>query len=171
MKHILAVIFLLITGISFSQTLKKYPVGQSGCSYYNYCEASFKTSVSQDSSTIYNGECVAGEVAYGVICVKLLNPIPENQLAEEMLIAYLDYLKQSFGINKATGYGKGHRLANDENTRGVLDYWQDQENNNWKVKGWTNGKLIAVLYAYSPKQLPEPKINVFLDGFRFSGTK
>jgi hypothetical protein len=171
MKHSLTLILILITGKSFSQTLKKYPVGQSGCSYYSYCEASFKTSVSQDSSTIYNGECITGEFAYGVICVKLLNPITENKPAEDMLIAYLDYLKQSFGINKASGYGKGHRLANDENTRGVLDYWQDQENNNWKVKGWTNGKYIAVLYSYSLKQLPEPKINIFLDGFRFPATK
>ena len=102
--------------------------------------------MSQDSSVIYNGECVSGDVSYGIICVKLLRSIVEMQLAEDMLIAYMDYLKQSFGITKAAGYGKGHRLNSNELTRGVLDYWQDRENNNWKVKGWRDGKVIAVLY-------------------------
>ena len=69
-------------------------------------------------------------------------------------------------ITKSAGYGKGHRLKDNENTRGVIDYWEDNDKNNWKVKGWTDGKFICVLYAYSSKELPEQKVNVFLDGFR-----
>ncbi|HEX4877671.1 MAG TPA: hypothetical protein VFV31_13435 [Chitinophagaceae bacterium] len=172
MRKILPFFIALFTcSISFAQTMKKYPAGQSGCTYYSYCEAPFKVSMSQDSSIIYNGECVSGEVSYGIICVKLLRSIGEMQLAEDMLIAYMDYLKQSFGITKAAGYGKGHHLNSNELTRGVLDYWQDQENNNWKVKGWTDGNYIAVLYAYSPKSLTESKINLFLDGLRLPFTK
>jgi hypothetical protein len=108
-------------------------------------------------------------MTYGVICVKLLQPVDDLDRAEESLINYLNYLKASFKINKSAGYGKGHRLANNENTRGVLDYWEDVEKNNWKIKAWTNGKFIGVLYGYSSKELNETKLNVFLEGFRFPG--
>jgi hypothetical protein len=49
----------------------------------------------------------------------------------------------------------------------VIDYWTVRKNN-WKVKGWTDGKFIAVLYAI-PKELPESKVNVFLDGLQLPG--
>jgi hypothetical protein len=87
-------------------------------------------------------------------------------MSEDLLMAYLDYLKSSFNITKAVGYGKGHRLAGNENTRGIVDYWEDELNSSWKVKGWTDGKYVAVLYAYSAHNLPEAKVNAFLDGFR-----
>lgn len=167
MKKIILPLLLLISCTAFSQSLKKYPVSKSGCSYYNYCDAKFDISKSTDSSDIYTGECVAADVTYGIICVKLLNPVTDLQMAEDLLIAYMDFLKQSFEITSAAGYGKGHRLNNNENTRGIIDYWKDKENDGWKVKGWTDGKIVAVMYAYSKKELPETKVNVFLDGFRF----
>jgi len=111
------------------------------------------------------------DVTYGIICVKLLNTVADLQMAEDLLIAYMDFLKQSFEITSTAGYGKGHRLNNNESTRGIIDYWKDKENNNWKVKGWTDGKHIGVLYAYTNKALPEQKVNVFLDGFRLPETK
>jgi hypothetical protein len=101
-----------------------------------------------------------------VICVKLLNPLTDLAMAEDLLLAYADHLKGSFEITSAAGYGRGHHLNNNENTRGILDYWQDKEKNNWKIKAWTDGKYIGFLYAYGKKELPETKINVFLDGFR-----
>lgn len=171
MKKIILPLLLLISCTTFSQSLKKYPVSKSGCSYYNYCDAKFDTSKSQDSSDIYTGECAVSDVTYGIICVKLLNTVADLQMAEDLLIAYMDFLKQSFEITSTAGYGKGHRLNNNESTRGIIDYWKDKENNNWKVKGWTDGKHIGVLYAYTNKALPEQKVNVFLDGFRLPETK
>jgi hypothetical protein len=171
MKKIILPLLLFITCNVFSQSLKKYPVSKSGCSYYNYCDAKFDISKSHDSSDIYTAECTVADVNYGIICVKLLNPVTGLQIAEDLLIAYLDFLKQSFSITKSAGYGKGHRLNGNENTRGIIDYWQDKENYNWKVKGWTDGKFIGVLYAYTSKELPEQKVTVFLDGFRLPEMK
>ncbi|MFN8289699.1 MAG: hypothetical protein U0U70_05560 [Chitinophagaceae bacterium] len=162
-------LLVLMFQFSFSQVFKKVPVGKSGCAVYTYCELRIEEAKSEDSSTVYTGECVKDQVTYGVICVKLLTP-PENLvMAEDLLIAYLDYLKTSFSITKSAGYGKGHRLNNNENTRGVLDYWEDADKNNWKIKAWTDGKFIGVLYAYSLKELPEQKVNLFLDSFRLPG--
>lgn len=152
-----------------AQSLKKAPISNSGCSLYTFCVFKFEKEYSEDSSLVYVSECAKDEMTYGVICVKLLQPADNLDRAEESLIDYLNYLKSSFKINKSTGYGKGHRLANNENTRGVLDYWEDSDKNNWKIKAWTNGKFIGVLYGYSVKELNETKLNVFLEGFRFPG--
>ncbi len=167
MKSSLLLAFVLIIASNCnSQVLKKYPVSNSGCSVYTYCDFKFEMEYSEDSSLIYMSECEQEEMNYGIICVKLLEYADDLNGAEEFLISYLDYLKTSFKILKSAGYGKGHRLANNENTRGVLDYWEDSEKNNWKIKAWTDGKFIGVLYGYSSKELNETKLNLFLDGFR-----
>jgi hypothetical protein len=167
-------LFLLIFSTSIlycnAQSLKKYAIGNSGCSIYMLCNPlRFDEDYSQDSSKVYTAECVNDEIHYGVICAKLLNPVNDLNAAEELVVAYLDYLKVDFDIVSSTGYGKGHRLNNNENTRGIIDYWKDKENANWKVKAWTDGKFIAVLYANSKKELPETKVDVFLNGLRFPG--
>lgn len=155
--------------IGAAQSLKKYPISNSGCSFYTYCETKFDQTKSPDSSLVYTGDCINNEVTYGVICIKLLQPVSDLLMAEDLLIAYLDYLKGTLEIKKAAGYGKGHRLNNNENTRGIIDYWEDAEFNKWKIKAWTDGKFIGFMYGYSKKELPEQKMNVFLDGFRMPG--
>jgi len=39
------------------------------------------------------------------------------------------------------------------------------EENKWKIKAWTDGSYIGFMYAYSSKDLPETKVNAFLNGF------
>ena len=165
-RVLLATLFIFQSLVGIAQTLKKLPVGRSGCSIYTYCPTKFDFDYSEDSSAVYTGECIQAEVTYGTICIKLLKPINDLAAAEEVMISYLDFLKADFHVKKSTGYGKGHILNKNEQTRGVLDYWNDTEGQNWKVKGWTDGKFIGVMYAMSKKELPEEKVNAFLDGFR-----
>lgn len=173
MKQALAFLYLLLTTFVINaQTLKKYPISNSGCSAYMYCKPDkFDFDYSEDSSKVYTGECVNTEVTYGIICIKLLKPIEKIDAAEEMMISYVDFLKADFHVKKSAGYGKGHILNNNENTRGIIDYWEDTEANNWKIKAWTDGQYIGFLYAFSKKELPETKVNVFLDGFRLPEAK
>lgn len=170
MKKWLLPSFFLIANCCSGQTIKKYSISNSGCSIYMYCEPPrFDIDKSEDSSLVYTSECPANGVLYGVICIKLLEAVNDLKKAEELVSDYLDYLKLNFEIKKATGYGKDHRLNNNENTRGIIDYWEDAQKNNWKVKAWTDGKFIGVLYAHSVKELPETKVDVFLNGLRFPG--
>lgn len=157
--------------ITNAQMFKKTPIDNSGCSLYSFCDFKFSTQKSEDLSIIYMADCEKDKMNYGVICVKLAAPIDDLEAAETVLISYLDYLKTSFNIAKSVGYGKGHRLLNDEKTRGVIDYWEDKSKNSWKIKGWTNGKFIGILYGYSNIELAESKLNVYLDGFRFPISK
>lgn len=172
MKNLLPcfLVFLLFGLRCTAQSLKKYPIGESGCSAYFFCDpGKFPLTFSEDSSKMYNGECVQDEVTYGVIGVNLQEPVNELKSAEELMIAYLDYLKTAMHIRSSIGYGKGHQLRGREDTRGVIDYWKDEDQNNWKVKGWTNGKYIMVFYAYAKKELNENRVNLFLDGLLLPG--
>ncbi len=168
-RRLLLFVITFCFHFSQAQSLKKVTISSSGCSVYTFCDFKFEKDYSQDSSLVYVGECAKDEVTYGVICVKLMQPADDLDRSEESLINYLDYLKSSFKITKSAGYGRGHRLVNNENTRGVIDYWEDSDKNNWKIKGWTDGKFIGVLYGYSAKELNETKLNAFLEGFRFPG--
>ncbi len=171
-RVLLFVSFVLgMAGAGEAQTLKKYAVSNSGCSVYMFCDPGrFDIDHSEDSSTVYTAQCETGDVTYGVICIRLLEQVNDLKEAEELMISYLDYLKLDFEIKSAAGYGKGHKLNNAANSTGVIDYWKDAANNNWKIKAWTDGKYIGVLFAFSKKELPEPKINAFLDGFRLPGS-
>jgi hypothetical protein len=169
--RILFIFITLITGqVLFAQTLKKYPVGNTGCSVYYTCDPQgFEKTYSDDSSVVYTSECLADSLHYGIICVQLKEKLPPGDGAENLLISYLDYLKSSFDIVKSAGYGKGATLSSNAQARGVIDYWEDKDGDQWKIKGWTDGSFIAVLYVYAKGSLSETeKINVFLNGFRFA---
>ena len=170
MKKIFALsYFIMAVYCSNAQSLKKYPISNSGCTVYLFCNPAFDESYSGDSSKVYTAECTKDSVTYGTICVKLLNPVNDINLAEDLVVSYLDFLKKTFTIEHAVGYGRGNRLGSNENTRGVIDYWRDKDNNNWKIKAWTDGRFIGIVYAYTGKELPEARADVVLNSFRFPG--
>ena len=160
--------FLAVSGLH-GQELKKYQIGNSGCSTYFFCNpGTFDFAKTPDSSDVYTGDCIGTDsLDYGIICLKLSAGAQTTDLeaAERTLVSYLDYLKTTLNIVSSNGYGKGHRLKNREDTKGVIDYWKDKDGSNWKIKAWTNGKNLGVLYVLSKGELPESKVNIFLDGF------
>jgi hypothetical protein len=129
----------------------------------------FDMSYSPDSSVVYIAECEDEEMSYGIVCVALADPTTDLLEAEEILVGYMEFLKDAFEITASVGYGHGHTLQEREDTRGIIDYWNDAEENNWKVKGWTDGQFISVLFVYTQEEIAEEKGNLFLDGFRFPG--
>jgi hypothetical protein len=153
------------------QLLKKYPVGASGCSVYMFCDPKvFDKTYSEDSSTVYTAECETDSLTFGIICVKLNETVKDGKDAEELMISYLDYLKSILEIKTSAGYGKGHTMNDKPDARGVIDYWKNKEGSKWKVKAWTDGNFISVLYIMAKGELNETeKMNVFLNGFRFPG--
>ena len=170
-KTLLSFSLVFFTLAAFSQKIRKQEIkdtnNNSGCAVYSFCDLKFDVSYSLDSSLVYTGECSVDSLNNGVICVQLREPLTNLDDAESMLVSYLDYLKTNFSITQSAGYGKGHQLRNNVNTRGVIDYWEDKDHNNWKVKAWSNKKFIVVLYSYSTKNLPETRIDVYLNSLIF----
>lgn len=166
------VCFLLLLG-SFSfiygQPLKKYAIGSTGCAVYSYCEPVFGITYSGDSAKVYTSECGNNDTWYIVICIELKQTLTPVSKAETALINYVNNLKTQFKVISATGYSRGLNLKGMDNTRGIMEYWKDNEQFNWKIKGWTDGRFITVLLAYSKKALSETTVNPFLDGLLFKG--
>ncbi len=170
MKKIVSIVLLLMAVNANSQLLKKYSISNSGCSIYMFCDpGAFEMSYSQDSSKVFTGECVKDGFTYGLICVQLKDSVSGDQDAEALLETYLDFLKGQFNIRSAAGYGKGMHLNNREDIIGIIDYWQAEDKTQWSIQGWTEGKIIAVLYVNGKEQADYNKQQVFFKGFRFPG--
>lgn len=124
--------------------------------------------MSQDSSYVYSASCQADSMEWAVVLVEL-NFNPEENQREDMLVAYLDYLKQAFSIQASAGVGKGHTSERNPGAKGVIDFWEGESGENYKVKAWANANFVAVLMIISP-QNTEPnysKSEFFLNSLTF----
>lgn len=174
---LLAVLFFTgFTLLPQAPRFNKVDVGDSGCKVYIPGKPDpVKLEYSPDSSKVYTIETLDSTYgAYfhmGAIVVRLKDVDLKDQ-GEEMLISYLDYLKEAFKIKKAIGYGKGHTLSTHPTAKGVIDYWEDADGDQWAVKGWAAESTIFVMFIYGPKEFPNNNVkNVFFDGARFPGDK
>lgn len=173
MRHsFLPLLLLLATINSSAQDASKVAISNSGCTVEVYCfPGRFDVYDLEDGSTVYASDCNKDGIMYGIYCVKLIKPINDLDAAEDTVKAYLDFLKLDYGIVKAKGYDNGHKLNKDDNTRGIFDTWEDVDKIKWKIRAWTNGKFICILHMHSEKELPEKKMETFLNGVRFPGMK
>lgn len=111
-------------------------------------------------------ECRDNEVTYGVIAIKLKHCCRNLQEAESILIKFMQQLQPTFAIQHSTG--NVITTKSYKNKTSVIDYWQDEEKRDWKVKGCTDGKTIAVLYIKNISFIPVSKEECFLNGGYFT---
>lgn len=173
------VLLFLGFGLFAQETKEKVPrfhkvaVGSSGTYAYVPDDEEFEVdlSYSPDSSAVYTGEVLCGTYRFAVIVVKLNGTELVNQEErEDMLVSYMDYLQQTFSIVGAAGYGKGHTLEMYPEATGVIDYWEDEDGDEWVVKGWADTHTLAVLMLYGTGTYPYYNAqDMFLNGFRFDG--
>ncbi len=151
--------------------LTKTAISNTGCFAYlpnQNIEHKFELNYSPDSSKVYTGEFADGEFSFTIILVKMNATLTSVEEKDEMLTGYLDYLKTTFEINNATGYGKGHLLPSSPTAIGFIDYWEDEDDTKYAIKAWTDENVIAVMMLYGPKEYPYFTVQqMFLDGFRF----
>ncbi len=173
MRHLLLLLFSAYCLLSVSaQDAAKVAISNTGCTVQVFCfPGRFDSYDLEDGSTVYADDCEKEGVTYGIYCVKLKTPVGNLDAAEDTVITYLDFLKLDYGIVKSKGYDKGHKLNKNDATRGIYDTWEDADKNKWKLKAWTNGNLICILYMFSGKELPDKKTEIFLEGLRFPGMK
>lgn len=107
-------------------------------------------------------ECKEGDVTYGVIAIKPKDQYPDLTDAEKVLLAFMEQLQYSFAIQHTTGLHVETYLQ--RNKTSITNYWRDHEQTDWKVKGWTNGTTLAVLYIKNIGSVPVGKEESFLNG-------
>lgn len=176
MKYLVTCIALaLMPSFLLAQTdaprLSKMPIGNSGCSaYFPSGMPAFEASKSEDSSDVYTSEMEVGEYRFGCIAVKFAAPFTDSspEEMEDLLVSYLDFLKEQFGVTSSVGYGKGHLQDGHPEVRGVIDYWEDADKTQFAVKGWVNQQYLGIMFIYGATEYPIFNVQqLYLDGFRF----
>lgn len=176
MKNFILLLFLPLGLFSQrSPRIAKYEVGKSGFHIYLPAKPDpVSTEYSPDSSRIYTIECADTTTInyhhFGAIVVDLNQAI--GKATEELTIAYLDYLKSTFSITSATGYGKGHELSTHPSAKGIIDHWKDESGDEWQVVAWYAEQYIVVQFVYGSEELKNPnQWELFKKGIRFPGDK
>ncbi len=132
----------LVIRFSSNKRTKLQFIGNTGCYALLSSDNKLDSNLTQSGDRLYFQEFKDNGVTYGMICVQM-NDQYELYEAEEMLRCYMANLKGPLYILHNTGI---HDDAdwNSEATRTVVDYWQDCSKRDWKVKGYTDGKTLAV---------------------------
>ena len=103
-------------------------------------------------------------IGYGIICVTLSKEIKEDD-SLQLLTSYMNGLHKPFYTQHNTGISK---VENECANKIVLsDYWQDKTGCDWQVKGYANGKKLAMLFVKNINDATVEKQNEFLDSFSF----
>ena len=146
--------------------VKNQLIGDTGCSALLATDDSLESSATASGDQLYFHEFREKGVSYVIICVQM-NTGHSVEEAEIMLRAYIDKLKGPFYILHNTGIHEDVDW-NSENSMTIVDYWQDYNKKDWKVKGYTNGKTLAVLYVKNIGHVDVKKQDFFLDSFHFT---
>lgn len=162
-------ILLLAASLALRFSFKKIKIqiiGNTGCTALLSSGTKLQSAITQSGDQLYFHEFKDKNVSYGIICVAMNHPY-NLQEAEEMLITYMDKLRCPFYILHNTGI---HVDAdwNCEASKTIVDYWQDYRKKDWKVKGYTNGKTLAVLYVKNIGHADVKNQDLFLDSFHFN---
>lgn len=156
----------LMIRFSSSKKIRHQFIGNTGCSAFLSSDSKLECTLTESGDEFYFHEFKDKAVTYGMICVHMTDEYSLAE-AEEMLYSYVDKLKEPFYILHNTG---SHDDAdwNAETSKTVIDYWQDLNRKDWKVKGYTNGKTLAVLYVKNIGHADVIKQDLFLDSFHFN---
>ena len=121
----------------------------------------YKTTKEGDRVRFYDHE--VDNVTYGLITVHMKELYTLHQ-AENILVQYINRLRRPFGI----AYNISMEIEKNKGMITICDYWQDDNGCDWKIKGYTNGKIIGLLYVKNISSSPVKEHDDFLNGFRIS---
>ena len=153
--------------LSFTPLFRNYLIGDTGCSaLLPTSDKSFRASKTESGDNLYFHETEMGTVGYGLICIRLREQF-ELDHAMDMLTSYIHKLKLPFNVLHSIGAQESPDW-NNTTSKTITDYWQDEAGTDWKVKGYTDGRTIAVLYVKNIGQADIKKQELFLDGFHFN---
>ena len=158
---------LLATGLAWrisAPKFKRYIIGKTGCtSLLLSTETTLHVQSTHDGERVYFYEHAVKDVTYGLITVHMQQRHSQVQ-AERVLTQYVNSIRKPFGIF----YNTGTFTERGGDAVTLSDYWQDEEEVDWKVKGYSNGKIIAVLYVKNINNALSKEHDAYLNGFRFS---
>lgn len=148
--------------------LKTLPIADSGC--WLQCLTTRKflpVSKSLHSNSFFSGEWEEGEITYGVVVVHYTGCGVAGAEAYLLLDSFLQKIQKAFNIVCGTGALCENEAVLNKGAISLTDYWQDAERLDWKIKGWTNGSSLALVYIKNISAADSRLHDHFLNSFRF----
>lgn len=143
---------------------KRYLIGSSGCTSLLLADNDqLQIKHTKEGDTIYFNDHTSNGVTYGLICVQMKQLYTLRQ-AETILVQYINRVRKPLGI----AYNISMEIEKATEQISISDYWQDQQGVDWKIKGYTNGKTVAVLYVKNITEAIVKEQDAFLNGFKLS---
>ncbi len=147
-----------------SPKFKRYLIGQTRCSSLLLTgNKQLFITYTKDGDKIYFNDQEENGVSYGLICVQMKQVYTLNE-SEKILHYYINRARKPLGIAHSVSMETAY--AADQII--ITDYWQDESGVDWKIKGYTNGHVVTVLYVKNIAGARVKEHDAFLNGFRFS---
>ncbi|MDB5196408.1 MAG: hypothetical protein JWP88_779 [Flaviaesturariibacter sp.] len=125
----------------------------------------------EKGNTVFIGHAKEDSCTYGFATVELEHVIYDRAQAEQALFLFMEDMHPSFDIEYTTGLLHGYSHPHSDAVWGMTDYWQDADGIDWKVKGWTDGRILTVLYVKGIGSMSLAKQDSFLNSFQFNPTQ
>lgn len=160
---------LLATSFVFrvaSPRFKRYTIFQ-GCSALLFSGAkTLHIRHTKEGDRLYFNESIVNGITYGLVCIHMKD-VYTLQEAEKILMQFLNRARRPFHIR----FNSSMETERKKNLLTVTDYWQDKAGVDWKIKGYTNGKIAALLYVKNISDTPVKNHDAYLNGFRFAAVR
>jgi hypothetical protein len=151
--------------LSSARKLQHCFVGNTGCFLLFIKGSEFEKTKTESGDDLYFNEFSEKGVVYGAICISMNRHFEPGE-SLDMLGSYMNKLRGPFFVFHQVG----QEISKDWNRSSsitLVDHWQDAGGKDCKVKGYTNGNVIAVLYVKNIGEADVVKQEAFLDSFHF----
>jgi hypothetical protein len=148
----------------------KITLGAPGCTLTVHTPPLVYQVKTEEGYNAFIGQSKLHDVTYGFATVFLPFQLLGKELQTNLFLMMQD-VHASFDISFGTGLTYGYNHAGDNTIFGITEYWQDREGNDWKVKGWSNGSVMTVLYIKNIGSVSFKDQECYLDGISFSSSQ
>ena len=160
MENLILLLTASLAWIKTSGKFKRIFLGTRGSSVQFATGAEFEHTI-HEGDELYFSEHREKFVTYGVLVAHLQNELDQED-ARKVLGSYLQRLRKPFKAPYNTGIADC-----SASTIVLVDYWQDEDSVDWKLKACSDGKTMAILYVKNINDAEVGKQEAFLNSFRF----
>jgi hypothetical protein len=160
MENLILLLTASLVWIKSSRKFKRTFLGTRGSSVEFAPDVAFEHTC-HGGDELYFSEHKEKFVTYGVLVAHLCEELDQED-ARTVLTSYLNRLRKPFKAPYNTGI-----TDCSAGTIAMVDYWQDEDSVDWKLKACSDGKTMAILYVKNINDAEVEKQDAFLNSFRF----
>ena len=165
MENLILLLTASLVYYKSGKQIKRVCIGKTPCSVILPSSTEFHSAYTEAGDRLYFAEFNQDQSRYGVIFGVLTEQLTYEE-SYDLLTNYMDDLRQPLFATHNTG------IIDVETRRTrfieLTDFWQDEEGVDWEVKGYTNGKILMLLYVKNIANTSVSNHDAFLNGARFS---